>query len=77
MNNAQTKQQKAMMRVMLFVTGVIALIFATMCLAMPLSVEEMVGLDPETVNILGIALTIIGLGDLLVSLVIFKRRDRK
>lgn len=77
MNNAQTKQQKAMMRVMLFVTGVIALIFATMCLAMPLSVEEMVGLDPEIVNILGIALTIIGLGDLLVSLVIFKRRDRK
>lgn len=77
MTDPQTTQQKAILQLMLFMTGVIALIFATMCLAMPSSVEEMVGLDAETVNILGIALTAIGLGDLVVSLIVFKRKDKK
>ncbi len=73
----QNTQQKAMIRILLFMTGIMALIMATFCLAMPSSVEDMVGLDHETVNIVGYVLTAVGLGDLVVSLIIFKQRDKK
>ncbi len=77
MTNPQTPQQKTLIRILLFITGIMTLIVATICLAMPSDVEEIVGLDHKTINILGYALTAIGLGDLAVSLIIFKQRDRK
>ncbi|MGH1455255.1 MAG: hypothetical protein ACRBDI_00585 [Alphaproteobacteria bacterium] len=77
MSTPQTQQQKTIIRIMLFMTGIIALVLATMCFAIPENIEEMMSMDTETVNILGIILTVIGLGDLAVSLIIFKRRDRK
>jgi len=77
MTSPQMPKQKQLLRAVIFMAGIMALIVATICLAMPKSIEDMVGLDHETTNILGYALTAVGLGDIIVSLIIFKPRDRK
>lgn len=75
----QTKalQQTAMIQIALFMTGVMALFLATACLAIPSTIEKMIGMDAETINILGYALTAVGIGDLVVSTLVFRRREKK
>ncbi len=78
MKNEKNQQNtKTAARIMLFITGIIALVFATMCFAIPDNITSITGLDKDTTNILAIALTVIGFADLFASLVLFKPEDRK
>lgn len=74
-NNIPQKQLSLIRNVMLF-TGVTFIGLSTLILAKPDMMADFLNLDAETTQILSYAFLFIGTADIIISLFIFRRKNR-
>jgi|GEM_PF-4394416 len=64
-------------RLVLLLTGVILIVISTYLLIDPAAICVLTGLDEQTTRIFAIAFLIAGTADTTMSLIIFRKKDRR
>ncbi len=78
MNSPKDNPHKyTFIKLVLLQTGFLFIVFSSLILAYPEDAHYHLGMDQETLNILAYALMMVGVSDLIISLFIFRKKERK